>query len=230
MNNERLADLFIDQGLMDRAQADDVLLETTQNGKAIDQAMVDHGIVDEAQFYKAIAEALGTEVVDLDQIEFTPQILRLIPAGLARLHRALPIGEADNAIRVALVDPLDTQTIEDLRFALGRDMEVVLAPSLQIEERRVASTASAGHITMSTSTLADNAGMACRRRCTNIPISITEPIAAARNTLGDGCTITTNANSVTAASATATRGPTNAAPSSTAPHTMVTFAPDTAVR
>jgi len=135
MNNERLADLFIDQGLMDRAQADDVLLETTQNGKAIDQAMVDHGIVDEAQFYKAIAEALGTEVVDLDQIEFTPQILRLIPAGLARLHRALPIGEADNAIRVALIDPLDTQTIEDLRFALGRDMEVVLAPSLQIEER-----------------------------------------------------------------------------------------------
>ena len=52
MNNERLADLFIDQGVMDRAQADDVLLETTQNGKAIDQAMVDHGIVDEAQFYR----------------------------------------------------------------------------------------------------------------------------------------------------------------------------------
>ena len=63
MNNERLADLFIDHGLMDRAQADDVLLETTQNGKAIDQAMVDHGIVDEAQFYQAIADALGTEVV-----------------------------------------------------------------------------------------------------------------------------------------------------------------------
>ena len=135
MNNERLADLFIDQGLMDRAQADDVLFETTQNGKAIDQAMIDHGIVDEAQFYQAIAEALGTEVVDLDEVEFTPYILHLIPAGLARLHCALPIGEADNAIRVALVDPLDTQTIEDLRFALGRDMEVVLAPSLQIEER-----------------------------------------------------------------------------------------------
>ena len=135
MNNERLADLFIDHGLMDRAQADDVLLETTQNGKAIEQAMVDHGIVDEAQFYQAIADALGTEVIDLDQVEFTPQILTLIPAGLARLHRALPIGVDGNAIRVALVDPLDTQTIEDLRFALGRDIEVVLAPSAQIEER-----------------------------------------------------------------------------------------------
>jgi type IV pilus assembly protein PilB len=135
MNNERLADLFIDQGLMDRAQADDVLLETSQNGKAIDQAMVDHGIVDEHQFYLAIADALGTEVVDLGEIEFTPRILHLIPAGLARLHRALPIGERDNGIRFALVDPLDTQTIEDLRFALGRDIQVVLAPSLEIEER-----------------------------------------------------------------------------------------------
>ena len=135
MNNERIADLFIDHGLMDRAQADDVLLETTQNGKAIDQAMVDHGIVDEKQFYQTIADALGAEVINLEQVEFTPQILHLIPAGLARLHRALPIGMQDNAIRVALVDPLDTQTIEDLRFALGRDIQVVLAPTLQIEER-----------------------------------------------------------------------------------------------
>ncbi len=135
MNNERIADLFIDQGLMDRAQADDVLLETTENGKAIDRAMVDHGIVDEEQFYQTIADALGTEVVDLAQVEISPQILKLIPAGLARLHRALPIGVQDNAIRVVLVDPLDMQTVEDLRFALGHDIQVVLAPTLQVENR-----------------------------------------------------------------------------------------------
>ena len=135
MNNERLADFFIDQGVMDRAQADDVLLETTQNGKAIDQAMIDHGIVDEAQFYRIIADALGTEVVDLDTVEFTPEILRAIPAGLARLHRALPMGTEENTIRVALIDPLDTQTIDDLRFALGRDIQVVLASHQQIRER-----------------------------------------------------------------------------------------------
>ena len=120
---------------MDRAQADDVLLETTQNGKAIERAMLDHGIVDEEQFYRTIADALGTEVVDLAQVEISPPILKLIPAGLARLHRALPIGVQDQAIRVALVDPLDTQTIEDLRFGLGHDIQVVLAPTQQIEER-----------------------------------------------------------------------------------------------
>ena len=34
--------------------------------------MVDHGIVDEAQFYRTIADALGTTVIDLDAVEFTP--------------------------------------------------------------------------------------------------------------------------------------------------------------
>jgi type IV pilus assembly protein PilB len=135
MNNERVAELFIDHGLMDRAQADDVLLETSENGKSIDHAMIDNGIVDEAQFYQTLADALSTEVVDLNAVEISPQILKLIPAGLARLHRALPIGIQDNAIRVALADPLDLATIEDLRFALGHDVQVVVAPIAQIDER-----------------------------------------------------------------------------------------------
>ena len=101
--------------------------------------MIDHGFVDEAQFYRIIADALGTEVVDLDTVEFTPEILRAIPAGLARLHRALPMGTEENTIRVALVDPLDPQTIDDLRFAFGRDIQVVLASHQQIQERLIKS-------------------------------------------------------------------------------------------
>ncbi len=135
MNNERVAQFLIDQDLMDRAQADDVLLEITQNGTALEQTLANHGIVDEAQLYHTIADALGTEVVDLEHVEISPQILKLIPAGLARLYRALPIGVQDYAVRVALVDPLDPQTAEDLRFALGHDLQIVVAPTAQIEER-----------------------------------------------------------------------------------------------
>ena len=56
-------------------------------------------------------------------------MLRLIPSGLARLHRALPMGESENGITVALVDPLDLRAAEDLRFALGKDIQVVVAPT-----------------------------------------------------------------------------------------------------
>jgi type IV pilus assembly protein PilB len=135
VNNTQVTDLFVEQGLLDRSQVEDVLLEATENGKPIAEAIVNQGIVDEHGFYQTIADALGTELIDVASLEIPPEILRLIPTGLARLHGALPVGLADNVIKVALADPLDAQAVEDLRFALGRDIQVVIAPTAQIEER-----------------------------------------------------------------------------------------------
>jgi type IV pilus assembly protein PilB len=135
MNNKQVAELFIEQNVLQPSQADDVLSEAELNGKTIAQAMVDSGFVDERGFYQTIAEGVGSEFVDLNETEIPDQILRLIPSGLARLHRALPIGIIGNTLRVALVDPLDMRAAEDLRFALGKDIDVVVAPSEQVEGR-----------------------------------------------------------------------------------------------
>jgi len=135
MNSKQVAEIFIEQNVLQPSQADDVLNEATLNGKTIAQAMVDGGFVDESGFYQTIADALGTEYVDLTDKEISLAVLKLIPSGLARLHRALPIGLSGKTLRVALVDPLDPRAAEDLRFALGKDIDVVVAPTEQIEER-----------------------------------------------------------------------------------------------
>ena len=135
MNNQQVADLFVEQHVLQPAQADDVLQEANLNGKPIAQAMADGGFIDEPGFYRVIADALGTDFVDLSEQEIALQIQRLIPGGLARLHRALPISLTDNVLNVALVDPLDLRAAEDLRFALGKDVHVVVSPTEQIEDR-----------------------------------------------------------------------------------------------
>src|ERR1700676_801834 len=135
MNSKQVAEIFIEQNILQPSQADDVLNEATLNGKTITQAMIDGGFVDENGFYQTIADALGTEYVDLKEKEISAAVLKLIPSGLARLHRALPIGLSGKMLRVALVDPLDPRAAEDLRFALGKDVDVVVAPTDQIEER-----------------------------------------------------------------------------------------------
>jgi len=135
MNDRQVAELFIEQNVLQPSQAEDVLNEASLNGKTIARAMVDNGFVDEHSFYQTIAEALGMEYVDLAEKEIPPAVLKLIPSGLARLHRALPIGMSGNTLRVALVDPLDPRAAEDLRFALGKDVDVVVAPTEQIENR-----------------------------------------------------------------------------------------------
>jgi type IV pilus assembly protein PilB len=135
MNAKQIADLFVEQRVLEPSQAEDVLQEASLNGKDIERALVDGGFVDERAFYQVLADALGTDFVDLSEEEIAPEILRLIPMGLARLHQALPIAAHGNTLTVALLDPLDLRAAEDLRFALGKDVQVVVAPIEQIEDR-----------------------------------------------------------------------------------------------
>ncbi len=135
MNNSQVAELFVEQQLFQPGQLDDVLEEANLNGKTLAQTMIDNGLLDEQGFYQTIADSLGTEFVPLDGYEIPAETLRLIPSGLARLHRALPLAANEHGITVALVDPLDPRASEDLRFALGKDIHVVVSPTDEVEER-----------------------------------------------------------------------------------------------
>src|SRR6266550_4496072 len=134
MTEKQLAEFFVEQRVLQPSQAEDVLSEVELNGKTVAQAMIDGGFIDEPSFYETIASGLGTDFVDLAETEIAPEILRLMPSGLARLHGALPIGLTDTVLRVALIDPFDLHVAEDLRFALGKDIQVVVSPAEQIED------------------------------------------------------------------------------------------------
>src|SRR5258708_9101025 len=134
MNARQVADIFVEQRMLQPSQVEDVLQEAQLNGKNIEQALIDSGFVDRRGFYQVIADELGMDLVELPDGDIAPEILRLIAGGLARLHRALPVAVSDHTISVALVDPLDMRAAEDLRFALGKDVHVVVAPAEQVED------------------------------------------------------------------------------------------------
>src|SRR5438067_3749797 len=134
MNDKQVAELFVEQRVLEPSQAEDVLTEVELNGKSVAQAIIDGGYVDQRGFYQTMAEALGTDYIDLTEYEIAQEVLRFVPAGMARLHGALPIDMVGNVLRVALLDPLDPRAAEDLRFALGKDIQVVVSPTEQIEE------------------------------------------------------------------------------------------------
>jgi type IV pilus assembly protein PilB len=134
MNAKQVLEIFVEQGILDREQMDDMVAEVAHTGKSVAQVMVDYQVCEEMQFYQMVADALGAEFVNLEGFEPPLEILRLVPAGLAILHKALPIGRDGNTVQVALADPLNPQTAEELRFALDKDIQIVVAPTWQIED------------------------------------------------------------------------------------------------
>src|SRR2546430_15127780 len=135
MTHKQLTEFFVEQRVLEPSQAEDVLSEVELNGKTVALAMIDGGFIDEPGFYQTIANGLGTDFSDLTEREIAPEILRFIPSGLARLHGALPVEMSGTTLRIALADPFDPNTAEDLRFALGKDIQVVVSPPDQIEEQ-----------------------------------------------------------------------------------------------
>jgi type IV pilus assembly protein PilB len=133
MKAKQVAEFFVEQRVLEPSQAEDVLSEVELNGKTVAQAMIDGGFIDEHAFYQTIANGLGTDLINLTERDIAPEILRLIPSGLARLHGAVPVELSGSCLRVALVDPFDLHAAEDLRFALGKEIQVVVSPPDQIE-------------------------------------------------------------------------------------------------
>ena len=128
-------DLFRHRGLIEEGTADDILNEVNTTGKNVKKLLVDYGLVEsEDDVYRMAAEELGTDYVDLRRYEPPKALLDMIPSHLARMHGAIPVDITSEGIHLALIDPLNPQVIEDLRFALGRNIVPIVADEDRIEE------------------------------------------------------------------------------------------------
>ncbi len=123
MNTIQVLDLLKDAGAIKPAEAEEIERESNQTGHPVEEAAINLGYITEDLFYQTLADSIGVERYDLSEYAPTMETLQLIPGGLARLHGALPIGASENTIFVAFTDPLNGQAIEDLRFALGREIQ-----------------------------------------------------------------------------------------------------------
>jgi len=136
MNSQQVIDLFASRGLVDKFLAQDMLQSMESTGKGIAETLVDFEITSHKDdIWPVIASELGTELVDLSNFTPPEELLALVPAGMARLHGALPVNIAPEGLYIVLVDPLNPQAAEDLRFSLGKEIIVMVAPDHLIEAK-----------------------------------------------------------------------------------------------
>ncbi len=82
-----LLDLIKGQGLLDDLQLEEVVEEHNRSGKPFSEILSDFGFLDMDTQLQLIAGHLGTEVVDINSKELTPEILSSVPADAARMYK-----------------------------------------------------------------------------------------------------------------------------------------------
>ncbi len=128
-----LLDLIRSQGLLDDLQLEEVIEEHNRSGKAFSEILQDFGFLDMDTQLQMIANHLGTEVVQLNDRELTPEILSAIPADAARMYKCLPVAVYDSTVQVALADPLNPALVDELAFVIRKEIVPVVADPGDIE-------------------------------------------------------------------------------------------------
>ena len=129
-----LLSLVRELGLIDDLQYEEVAAELKRGGAPAFQLLQDFGIMQLDDILQVMANYLGTRVVSLRSVQFTPELLATIPANVARMYQCLPVGQQDGTVQIALADPLDTSRADEITFAVKKEVQVVVADPADIEK------------------------------------------------------------------------------------------------
>jgi type IV pilus assembly protein PilB len=131
---KQLGRILIEQGLITEEQLTAALEVHHKTPKSLGRVLIDMGLIKESDLVRALAEQVGLEFVDLSETRIDPASAALLPETLARRYRALPIGERDGKLLVAMSDPANVYALDDIRAITNRDVQPVVATASDVEQ------------------------------------------------------------------------------------------------
>lgn len=132
--NQTLKDILIANDVCTEKQLAEVIEEHERTGTPLQELLVDFGLFTKEELLEQIAHSLGTEVYDLSDLEIPEEVIHLISPENAHMLGVLPIQFDGSTLYAAFRSPLNYQTVDELRFILGHDVIVVVAPEEQVEK------------------------------------------------------------------------------------------------
>jgi type IV pilus assembly protein PilB len=132
--SDPLLSLVKENGLVDDLQYEEVVAEFKRSSTPVVQLLQDFGIMNLDDVLQVMAHHLGTSVVSVRDREFAPDLLKTIPANVARMYQCLPVGADNGTLQIAIADPLDPARADEIQFAVKREVQVVVADPTEISK------------------------------------------------------------------------------------------------
>jgi hypothetical protein len=130
---KQLGQMLLEQGLLTNQQLDSALQLHRNTPKSLGRTLIDLGYIREGDLVRALAEQVGLDFVDLSEYQIDPLAATLLPGQLARRYRAMPIGQRDGKLLVAMSDPTNLYALDDIRAVTSREVQPVVATASDVE-------------------------------------------------------------------------------------------------
>jgi len=123
-----IGEVIVDLGFADRETVEQAVSAARAQGRPTGQVLVERGVLRHDQLARAVAERFGLDFVDLAVYDLDMGAVNLIRAETAKRYQAVPVGYTDDGtLLLAMADPTNVLTIDDVAMMTGRRVRVVAA-------------------------------------------------------------------------------------------------------
>ncbi len=121
------------EGLLTPRQLQEIVEEHERTGSPTRSIILDMELLSEDQLLELIAGQLGTVRIDIQGVEISPDVIRSLPASVARMYTVVPLEADANSVELATSDLLSPEVVDELMFILTRDVSFKVAKESDIK-------------------------------------------------------------------------------------------------
>ncbi|HEV8308670.1 MAG TPA: ATPase, T2SS/T4P/T4SS family, partial [Methylomirabilota bacterium] len=125
---QRLGQLLVAESAITEAQLGAALADQTRTNEKLGAVLVRLGVISEHQLAAALARVCGIAVVPAPIPELSPELLKLVPARIARKYEVIPVLRKAGSLTLAMADPTNLPALDDVVFVTGLRVIPAVAP------------------------------------------------------------------------------------------------------
>jgi type IV pilus assembly protein PilB len=123
-----IGEVVVDLGFAGREQVEEAVAVARAQGRPTGQVLVEQGVLRQDQLARVVAERFGLDYVDLAVYELDMGAVNLISSDSAKRYQAVPVGFTDDGtLLLAMADPTNVLTIDDIAMMTGRRIRAAAA-------------------------------------------------------------------------------------------------------
>ena len=132
--NRRLGDLLVADGLLTAEQLRKALAEQKGSPEKIGSVLVRLNFVNEDQLIGFLSRQYGVPSITLAQLDIESDVLKLVPAPIARKYEVIPVRKMGNSLALAMADPTNVFALDDISFMTNLQVLPLVASQTAIKK------------------------------------------------------------------------------------------------
>jgi type IV pilus assembly protein PilB len=127
-SSRMIGEVVVDLGFADRDTVEQAVKVARERGRPTGEVLVEQGVLRHDQLARVVAERFGLDYIDLSVYDLDMGAVHLIGAEAAKRYKAVPVGFAeDGTLLLAMADPTNVLTIDDVAMITGRRVRAATA-------------------------------------------------------------------------------------------------------